>query len=216
MKKTILIFIFICITCGLSFGQASQSLSFTGPTTWMPNTTFTLNANLTFSGYSAYGVFYWLEVPNAVAPFLSVTGVQYFTFTDPNQLIPNPALFNSTMGARPGYMVETRDFGATAPSLNMPEGSYPITTLTFSLAAGVPLGTYTMYSTSTSPRISTIGESAPNFGTDHNLSAAPFVFTIVPEPSTIALLVLGAVGSGLLVYRRKRRSLGLRRATRPV
>src|SRR2546428_14169368 len=77
-------------------GQQTQSMSFFGPSTWNPGTTVNVDVFLMFSGYSAIGLSYWLEVPDALAPYLSVTSVSYFTFSKANNTTPNPAPFNST------------------------------------------------------------------------------------------------------------------------
>src|SRR6266581_3635089 len=99
MKRTVLIpMICAMIACTVS-GQQTQSITFSGPSLWTPGTTVNLNVFLTFNGYNATGLSYWLEVPNPLAPFIEITNVQYFTFPIPNQLTPNPALFISTSGA---------------------------------------------------------------------------------------------------------------------
>ena len=94
MKKTLLAAI-ICAMTATSplFGQHTQSLSFIGPSTIDITTTntFTLTVDLTYSPYSAFGFSYWLEVQNALAPFLTITGVTHFTF--PGPAAPTPHIF---------------------------------------------------------------------------------------------------------------------------
>jgi hypothetical protein len=174
-------------------GQHSQSLVFSGPTTINITTTtaFTLSADLTFSGYSSYGLSYWLEVNDALAPFLSITDVTYSTFVDPNQTTPNPAPFNSMIGATSGFMTENRDLGATVqivePQNAVPPGTYHITDVTFSLNAAAPPGTYTLRSTIIAPYVSEVTDT--NF-MDNVTPAGTFTFTIgagpTPRPSSTA------------------------------
>jgi hypothetical protein len=118
VKKTLLIAVVGAVMAMSSvFAQHTQSLAFTGPTVWTLGTTITLSTTLTFNGYDAYGLSYWLEVPNAIAPFLQVNMPTYFVFNDPNNVNPWPAPFNSTIGARSGYMSEGNDLGATTHPL---------------------------------------------------------------------------------------------------
>jgi PEP-CTERM motif len=168
---------------------------------------FTISVSLTFSPYSSYGLSYWLETPTALAPFLSITGVSYFTFLEPNQLTPNPATFDSTSGSMPGFMLEPRDLGASVQDLTppnaVPAGTYHITDLTFMLAPGTPTGMYMLCSTKLSPRVSEVTDTDFN---DNNIPPGCVTLNIdgVPEPSTLALLSLAAISSALLVYRRQK------------
>ena len=212
MKRTVLIALIGLTTAYCAFAQQSISLSFSGPTNWTPGTSIVLNTTDSFLNFGgSYGLSYWLEVNNALAPFLTITGLTYHQpFTDGNNFSGTfPFSFNTTSGADPGFMADTAangqigDLGATSSGLVLvPDGTYPdITNITFALAANAPIGTFTLRTTSVGTRPSQQTNS------DFNgvlFPQASFVFNVVPEPSSLALLALTAVGAALMAYRHRK------------
>ena len=192
MKKTLLTAIVCAMTTACAvFAQESATLSITGQSSWVPGTSITLSVQDTFTNLGgSYAVSYWLDVSSTVAPFLTITDLIHFTF--PNGYNgPFPILFDATGS-------ETVDLGGESNTL-IPDGSYHVSDITFALAVGAPVGTYTLRTTTAPPRASI--QTDANFN-DVGIPQASFVFNVVPEPSTLALLGIGAISSGLLIYRR--------------
>ena len=72
----------------------------------------------------------------------------------------------------------------------VPPGTYFIGHLSVSLA-GLPPGIYTLQTDTTGPHASEVTDT--DF-MDNHLPAALYTITVVPEPGTLALLSLGAIG----------------------
>jgi PEP-CTERM motif len=182
-------------------GSANNSGSFNA------GSAFSLDVNVTFTGFTGDGLSYWLQVPAALAPFISITTEQYFVFTDPTN--PGPKTFISASGANPGFLSDqgasnSGDLGATANAgEDVPGGTYLVTTLNFTLAANAPVGTYTIRTTTLSPKTSEINDSS---FVSHNFPGSFYTITVVPEPSTVAFLLGGAGFLGANFFRRRRLS----------
>ena len=219
MKKLVLLLtaLYLAAGVGSSFGQVTtQSIDLSdgglyGGTntsgTFNPTDAFNINTSVTFTGFTGRGLSYWLEVPNALAPFISITGESYATWTDANQTFFGSDLFNSASGNDPGFMNEVRDLGGTSIFngtsfvQDKTAGTYPVSTVNFSLS-GAPAGTYSLQLTTLTPRQSEISDTQ-NF--HHLVSTSTYTITVVPEPATWTLIGLGGFGVVGLTWLRSRR-----------
>jgi hypothetical protein len=60
---------------------------------------------------------------------------------------------------------------------------------------------YTLRTSTTSPHASEVSDTDFN---DHNIPESDFVFNVVPEPGTFALIGLGIAGGSLFINRRRK------------
>jgi len=191
MKKTLLITV-ICgmMAAGTAFSQHTQSMQFVpSGSIFNQNDTFTVDTLLTFSGYSARAVSFWLETVVGAQGFFHITAEQHFVFngdTGPSEFVCG----NS-------YCITDRDLGGGSQTL-IPPGTLDIAHISFSITGAAP-GVYTFYSTTDNPHASIVTDQDFN---DNPIPQASFTITVVPEPSTFALLALTGAGLGMIAYRR--------------
>lgn len=207
--KTIIVVILIALAVAGSslFAQTIQPFTLSGPANWTPGTMVTLSVSETFSGFGAgsLGLSYWLEASGFISPYLIIKDITYYTFTHGNP-VAFPFVFNSTDGADSGFATTTTannqsgDLGRTSLT-TVPDGTYKIADITFSILPGAPTGPFMLCTTQINPRVS------QQFTT--NMESVPIpqgcaTFNIIPEPSTLSLLALVAVGAGVAVVRRRK------------
>ncbi len=213
--KTKLTLLFLALMTVVSFaGDGSQSIVFDDgglgggtPTsgTYNSTDTFGFDVFLTYSGYNASGLTFWLETNTAFAASLSIIGVTYGTaFPDAIDTAPNPAFFTHAPGASPGYLTENRDLGSDNNDFgNVPgPGTYFVAHVTLQIS-GAPPGTFDLASTTVNPHLSEVTSFDGTTFAEQALPAAHYSITIVPEPSAFALIGLGAIITLGFIARRR-------------
>jgi hypothetical protein len=215
MKKTILsalipLFMATSAAFGAVMIQFTDNVGIATAGSYNSTDTFSFDVYLNFTTPPANvrGLSYWFEVPTALAPFITITNETFFTFTLGASSAPHS--FNDASGADSGFLAETGDLGGVISNqsnfAHVAPGIYKVASITFSLS-GAPAGTYTLESTTLSPKTSEATEdSGANALTSFPMAAAAYTITIVPEPGTLSLLGLGGLASlGLTVLRARRR-----------
>lgn len=214
MKKLLLVAALALTCAGLVTPRANaQTSQFTfTPVSGLNVTqggTFQFTINLTVSGLlsgpatdpgvqNVNGLTYFLRQSTA-SPFVSsITGrdITGSPFTD---LIST----QNQVFASPGNLVDSdgneRDLGALSDN-PMGNDTYFVARITLTIAGNAPLGNYTIVSVTTGGRAAVINDSN---GDTAPIMPGSITFTVVPEPSTYALLAVGAIGAGIVVYRRR-------------
>jgi PEP-CTERM motif len=208
-----------CLLLMAGFLRANAVLSFDdhnsadlGPSagTYSAGSTVTFDITLSVANSgtdpvpSVTGLSYWFET--------SAVDNSYFTITSRNL---SGSQFSDPIADPSGDAIvaggNAHDLGAVISNTNAPlpsNTSYFVATLTLQISPSTPAGVYTISTTTIAsdngPKTSTVADG--NF-TRHDIAVATYTITVVPEPATMSLLGLGALGSfGLNVLRRHRRS----------
>jgi hypothetical protein len=183
------------------FNAATNAATFTSGTG-----TFNIDISLSFAGGSSTGYSLWLETETGAASKLSITGETYFTFTQATDSEPKPWNFTDTSGRQSASFLTDKsatlsgDLGATQPA--QVAGTYKVVDLQLTLSGLAP-GTYHIETTTAGVKPS---EATVN-GVDTFAPQSIYTFTIVPEPATWSLLVLGGLGTvGMTILRARSRA----------
>lgn len=219
MKK-ILLTVLVGLGCGFAaMGTSSaQSTNFiydngTGTPasgSYAPGSSFTFSVDLSFTSGGAIndleGLSYWFQQnENAPYPFSitlrDVTGSPFSDLQSPALSYPqvlDPISRNadgSTSFTDEGGLIPAGDPG-------LPSGMYHVADITFSIDASAAPGVYHIQNVVTGGRTAFIFNDQ---GTGFRIPAAIYTVTVVPEPTTTALSVLG-VGA-LLIFGLRRRAV---------
>lgn len=198
----------------------SASFIYTGmPTVFAPGSSFRIGISVVFTSGGTVndlsGLSYWMvqRSPTSSFPFAitnrDTTGSM---FTDLQSGLVYPQILDP-INRNPNGTTTGTDLGAliTSGTAGLPSGTYFVANVTFSVAANVAVGVYTIGNTVSATtgvggRISVVTDSEGD-----TVSIAPSSFTIViPEPRTYALLVAGGLSLGAAL---RRRSVGESKAT---
>lgn len=220
MKKTLAIFA-AALLLSASGAMATDTLTFSAanPAGYAAGSsfTFTITLNVTNSAPNAMsdalGLSYWFATSAANSGFFAIT--RRDVGASPFDILISPTMNNAgTSAGYPqaivsepgvGHGGNALDLGATASGgAQVTNASYFVATITISIANTVPNGNYNIFTTSTGSNPSEANDSA---FTQFNLPVATFSFSVVPEPATWSLIMLGGLGAvGVNLLRGKRRS----------
>jgi hypothetical protein len=173
--------------------------------TYNPNDSFSFDIFLTFSGYNSTGLSLWFETTAAAAPNIVLTGyMRGTTFQNGNgHHFPLPFTLLQSNGWYTNP--DPSDLGVSVPSPSnvnaVSPGTYFIENLSVSLT-GLASGTYILRSDAINPHVSEVTGTVGTSFADNNLPVSTYTITIVPEASTLGLLIMTAIGLGEETWRR--------------
>ena len=212
MKNTFVFLLAALSLCAVRTSRATISIAATPSTqTVSLGGTFTISLSLTVTQSSApanvTGFDLYLATSSANSGYFTVKAAAAtgpFTSSGPASPESDPL----STAAAAGFVRNGLDQGFSGATVNTPTTSLALETLTLSVGANVPKGTYTFLTTSASNAgvyYSDISDSG--FNTYPVDTAGTFSITVVPEPSTWALGLLGGAVGLIAVRRRTRRTV---------
>jgi len=208
MKKLLLLSALVLTSAFIAAPRASaQSAQFTFTPmsfTAAPGSDITFRIDLTFAPggniEDLNGLTFFLQQTNGTTPFFTITGRDNTgsLFTDLQtsnfQLLPdaldktNPSFSNQ------------KDLGALLEVAPLGSGTFFVTNITLSIAANATPGTFTISSVTTGGKTAVINDSQ---GDTFPIQPGSISVTIIPEPSTYALLAMTGMGLAVVAYRRR-------------
>jgi hypothetical protein len=209
MKKLLSVFAIAATFAFLAAPRAqaqTAQFSFT-PTSFADVTrgsTITFTINLVFTGGGSFttieGLSYFLRQSNPASgfPFTIVgrdtTGSVFSDLLESNATVFAGGALNPNNDDSLGGLLP---FG----SGSVGSGTYFIANITLSVASNAPATTYTISSTVGGLDPSTVSNSN---GDEFPIQPGSLTVTVVPEPSTVGLLLLAGSGAAVAAYRRRK------------
>lgn len=168
--------------------------------TYTPGSSFTFSISLAFAPGGTVtnleGLSYWFEQSTAGAPFnfsitnRAVTGSQFTSLQTPGLTYPQSLSPQNT-----------NDLGAGTPSgTGLGANTYFIANLTISISPTTAPGVYVIENTTSGGKASVITD---DLGHTANIPKAIYTITVVPEPSSLGLLVAGLGALAAVRVRRR-------------
>jgi hypothetical protein len=207
MKK--LLTLLAAIACGFAglTNSSAQTANFVYNNgvnfgSYTPGSSFTFSISLVFTPGGSIanleGVSYFFQQNNAAPYNFSITNrdATGSMFTD---LTTNLSYPQNLAPANPN------DLGAGLPvgQAGLGAGTYFIANITIAISPTTALGTYTIQNVITGGKSAVIDDTS---GDTFRIPASTFTITVVPEPTSIALVVIGSLGVIALIVRNRRRA----------
>jgi len=216
MKKTFLILCSLADLTSAAFAQVTMTAAPSSQTV-AAGGTFNVQISLSVTGTTpanVAGFNLWIETVAANSGFFAVSGAvsNVSGWNTPAGATSFPETLTSTGSTHAGFAQNTHSLGFVDTSGGANAHATPFSgllleTLSFSIAGNTPNGTYNFNSTSATsdPRTSSVNDSV---GASFDVNTpATFSVTIVPEPSTWAMMVVGGIVLfGLTSLRMRRNS----------